>query len=69
MVAVLKVDRSPVTREWNSAGGNRKGSDQAIWIESADSVGFSMGVSCTAFIKEEEARWRSVIRSANVTLE
>lgn len=55
MVAVLKVDRSPVTREWNSAGGSRKGSDQAIWIESADSVGFSMGVSCTAFIKEEDS--------------
>ncbi|MEY4483262.1 MAG: hypothetical protein RL693_714, partial [Verrucomicrobiota bacterium] len=55
MVAVLKVDRSPVTREWNSAGGNRKGSDQAIWIESSDSVGFSMGVSCTAFIKEEDS--------------
>lgn len=55
MVAVLKVDRSPVTREWNSAGGNHKGSDQAIWIESADSVGFSMGVSCTAFIKEEDS--------------
>lgn len=55
MVAVLKVDRSPVTREWNSSGGNRKGTDQAIWIESADSVGFSMGVSCTAFIKEEDS--------------
>jgi len=54
-VAVLKVDRSPVTREWNSSSASRKGSDHAIWIESADSVGFCMGVSCTAFIKEEDS--------------
>lgn len=54
-VAVLKVDRSPVTREWNSSATNRKGSDQAIWIESADSVGFSMGVTCTAYIREEDS--------------
>lgn len=54
-VAVLKVDRSPVTREWNSSAASRKGSDKAIWIESADSVGFSMGVSCTAYIKEEDS--------------
>ena len=32
-----------------------KGKDTAIWIESADSVGFSMGWSCTAYIKEEDA--------------
>ncbi len=54
-VAVLKVDRSPVTREWNSSAASQKGSDKAIWIESADSVGFSMGVSCTAYIKEEDS--------------
>jgi general stress protein 26 len=55
MVAVLKVDRSPVTREWNSSSASQKGKDQAIWIESADSVGFCMGVSCTAYIKEEDS--------------
>lgn len=54
-VAVLKVDRSPVTREWNSSQTARKGGDQAIWIESADSVGFSMGVTCTAYIREEDS--------------
>ena len=26
--------------------------DQAIWIESKDSVGFSVGFNCTAYIKE-----------------
>ncbi len=54
-VVVLKVDRSPVTREWNSGSAASKGSDKAIWIESGDSVGFSMGVTCTAFIQEQDS--------------
>src|SRR5207249_1372800 len=29
--------------------------DKAIWIESGDSVGFSMGFTCTAFISEDDA--------------
>ena len=29
--------------------------NQAIWIESADSIGFSMGFTCTSFIPEEQA--------------
>jgi hypothetical protein len=59
-VAAILVDRSPVTREWKSDGvagkdgAITKGRDNAIWVESADSVGFSMGISCTAFIKEED---------------
>ena len=59
---LVKVNRSPVTREWSSPGsqdanGLRRPQrdDRAIWIESADSVGFSMGFTCTAFIPEEEA--------------
>ena len=50
-VTVIVVDRSPVTRNWESA---QKGKDTAIWVESADSVGFSMGFNCTSFIKEED---------------
>lgn len=57
-VRVIIVDRSPVTREWKvldekNPKANTK--DTAIWIESADSVGFSMGWSCTAYIREEDA--------------
>ncbi len=55
-VRLIKVNRSPVTREWtaeNNSGTAEK--NQAIWIESADSVGFSMGFTCTAFIAEEDA--------------
>ncbi len=56
MVRLIKVNRSPVTREWtaeNNSGTANK--NEAIWIESADSVGFSMGFTCTAFIAEEDA--------------
>jgi hypothetical protein len=55
-VRLIKVDRSPVTREWTAdptTGTSNK--NQAIWIESSDSVGFSMGFTCTAFIPEESA--------------
>jgi hypothetical protein len=61
-VRLVKVNRSPVTREWmssevaNAAGNVRPTeTDRAIWIESADSVGFSMGFTCTAFISEDDA--------------
>ena len=61
-VRLVKVNRSPVTREWTSPDtldtqGNHRPSrsDQAIWIESGDSVGFSMGFTCTAFISEDDA--------------
>jgi hypothetical protein len=59
-VRLVKVNRSPVTREWTTAqtttaSGAIQRSDRAIWIESADSVGFSMGFTCTAFIPEEDA--------------
>jgi len=50
-VTVIVVDRSPITRNWESTN---KGKDNAIWVESSDSVGFSMGFNCTAFIKEED---------------
>jgi len=54
-IAVIKVDRSPVTVQWESIETAGKSKDNAIWVESADSVGFSMGFSVTAFIKEENA--------------
>lgn len=61
-VRLVKVNRSPITREWMSSAttnveGNRRPThnDQAIWIESGDSVGFSMGFTCTSYISEDEA--------------
>ncbi|MBI1372438.1 MAG: hypothetical protein GC159_06715 [Phycisphaera sp.] len=53
MVRLVKVDRSPVTREWTAeATSGTSKANQAIWIESKDSVGFSVGFNCTAYIQE-----------------
>ena len=58
-VRLVKVNRSPITREWTTqqapTGTVAHRSDKAIWIESGDSVGFSMGFNCTAFISEDNA--------------
>ncbi len=59
-VRLVKVNRSPITREWataqtTAANGAIQRSDKAIWIESADSVGFSMGFTCTTYIPEDDA--------------
>jgi hypothetical protein len=56
LVRLIKVNRSPVTREWTAdAASGTASKNQAIWIESSDSVGFSMGFTCTSFIPEEQA--------------
>ena len=63
LVRLVKVKRSPITREWTTPQGPQAGmavsrgggGDKAIWIESADSVGFSMGFTCTSFISEADA--------------
>src|SRR4051812_9191016 len=56
MVKVIKVDRSPITREWTRrthSGSSAK--DQAIAVESLESIGFSAGATITVSIKEEDA--------------
>ena len=55
-IMILTVDRSPVTREWiadEKKGSNKK--DDAIWIESSDSVTFSTGFTVTAMIEESNS--------------
>lgn len=55
-VRVIKVNRMPVTREWT--GDSKKGTaakDEALWVESADSIGFGLGVNVTALITEKNA--------------
>ena len=47
----LIIDTEPETREWTpDENTGTSTSDQAIWVESRDSVGFSTGFSCTARI-------------------
>jgi hypothetical protein len=53
-VTVVKVDRSAVTRQWTEEGGTSV-KNEAVSIESKDSVGFSVGFTCTAYIREEDA--------------
>lgn len=55
-VKVIKVDRSPVTREWSkSEKTGTKTKNEAIWVESKDSIGFSTGFNCTAMVTETDA--------------
>jgi len=52
MVKVIKVDRSPITREWTKkreSGSSAK--DQAIAVESLESIGFSAGATITVTIQ------------------
>jgi len=53
---VIKVDRTPVTREWtkedNSGTSN---ANEAIHVESKESIGFAIGVNITAFVREDDA--------------
>ena len=53
---VITVNRIPITREWtqDEKTGTTKKND-AIWVESKDSIGFAIGVNVTALIAEENA--------------
>jgi len=53
---LIKVNRSPVTREWtieHTTGTSSK--NEEIYVESKDSIGFSVGVNITTMIHEEDA--------------
>lgn len=67
-VRLVKVDRSPITREWTAdSTSGTAARNQAIWIESNDSVGFSVGFNCTAYIREEDtARFLYMYRSRSL---
>jgi len=59
---IVVVDRQPETREWTAdpdSGTSTK--DEAIWVESRDSVGFSTGISITARIGEPEGTDASAV--------
>ena len=52
---LITVDRKPVNREWNSmkdSGTSKK--NQAIYAESKESIGFSVGMNCSCQIDNEE---------------
>jgi len=47
-VRLIRVDRSPRTREWVA------GNDRSIWVESSDSVGFSVDITVVAEVREQD---------------
>lgn len=54
-MALIVVDRSPVTREWSSAKDmGTSAINQAIYAESSESIGFSAGMNCSAQIYSED---------------
>ncbi len=53
-MALIVVDRSPVTREWSSTKDiGTSAVNQAIYAESSESIGFSAGMNCSAQIYSE----------------
>jgi regulator of protease activity HflC (stomatin/prohibitin superfamily) len=53
---VLLVDRTPATREWTQERESGTSSrDQALYVESLDSVGFGAGATCTAEVLPESS--------------
>ena len=53
---IVIVDRKPETREWTAdVDSGTTAKDEAIWVESRDSVGFSTGISITARIADKDA--------------
>ena len=53
---VIKVDRAPVTREWTEEKNNgTSNKNEAIYVESKDSIGFCIGINITTMIKEEDS--------------
>lgn len=53
-MALIVVDRSPVTREWSSSKEiGTSAINQAIYAESSESIGFSAGMNCSAQIYSE----------------
>jgi hypothetical protein len=52
-VRIIKVDRSPVSRHWTAereTGTTQQ--DDAIYVESKDSIGFGIGCTITAAVEE-----------------
>lgn len=52
---LIIVERTPVTREWNeSKNDGTSAKNQAIYAESKESIGFSVGMNCSAQIYTED---------------
>lgn len=66
---LIIVDRTPVTREWSEAASvGTSSNNQAIYAESKESIGFSVGMNCSAQIYSEEDAVKFLYSYNNKTL-
>ncbi len=55
-ILVILVDRTTVNRLWTAdSNSGSSQANQALWLESKDSVGFSVPFNCSAYIPESSA--------------
>lgn len=67
---LIIVERTPETREWNSTKeGGTSAKNQAIYAESSESIGFSVGMNCSAQIYTEDDAVKFLYSYNNKTLE
>lgn len=66
---LVKVDKSPVTREWTAdTNSGTSNLNEAIWVMTADQVEFSTGWTCTARINGHENAIKFLHNYPNGTL-
>lgn len=66
---LIVVERKPETREWcNTAGVGTSTLNQAIYAESSESIGFSVGMNCSAQIDSENDAVKFLYSYNNKTL-
>lgn len=66
---LIVVERKPETREWNTSKDNGTSViNQAIYAESKESIGFSVGMNCSAQIYTEQDAVKFLYSYNNTTL-
>jgi len=66
---LIVVDRTPVTREWSETSNvGTSSANQAIYAESKESIGFSVGMNCSAQIYTEDDAVRFLYSYNNKSL-
>ena len=66
---LIVVERTPETREWNSTkDGGTSVKNQAVYAESKESIGFSVGMNCSAQIYSEDDAVKFLYSYNNKTL-
>lgn len=70
MSSLVRVDKSPVTREWTAdANSGTSARNEAIWVMTSDQVEFSTGWTCTARIASRDDAVRFLYNYPNGSLE